>query len=82
MEIISGIIAIFKAIPILDKWFSELAKAYVKWKVEMKDREFIRALDALTVGDDQRDLEKSAGLNDGPAKDRTDVETRPRRPQP
>jgi hypothetical protein len=79
MTWISGIIALLKAIPILDKWFSELAKAYVKWRIEMKDREFVRALDALIAGD-QRDLEDSAGLNDGPAKDRTDVETRPRRP--
>jgi hypothetical protein len=78
MGIVEGIIALLKAIPILDRAFRDLVSAYNKWKIESHDKAFTEGLKTLISQHDQRELEKAAGLDSGPEADRTDVITRPR----
>jgi len=82
MEIVSGIIALLKALPILDRWFKTLVAAYNQWKIEQHDKAFTEGLAMLIAKHDQRAIEKAAGLNQGPAENQDDVQTRPSRPKP
>jgi hypothetical protein len=80
VEIVGGIIALLKAIPILDQWFGNLAIAYNKWKVESHDKAFAEGMRSLIGEYDQRKLEDAAGMNPGANPDQTEIITRPRRP--
>jgi len=79
MEIISAIVALLKAIPILDTWFKGLVMAYGKWKVESFDKDFTKAYLAMVKDGDQTLLEEVLGMSKGPPQDMTDVIDRPRR---
>jgi hypothetical protein len=78
MTIISGIIALLKAIPIFDQWFKQLALAYGKWKVESFDKEFTKAFAVMIRDNDQRALEEVLGMPSGPSSDQTDIVRRRR----
>jgi len=78
MEVVSGIIALLKAIPVLDSWFKGLVLAYGKWKVESFDKDFTKAFAVMIKDNDQRLLEEVLGMNPGPPQDMTDVISRPR----
>lgn len=58
---ISAIIAFLNAIPILDKWFQELSKNYMAFKIEQNDLNFLNAMQALSKTKDQRALEEYLG---------------------
>lgn len=73
MEIVSGIIALLKAIPVLDGWFKGLVLAYGKWKVESFDKDFTKAFAMMIKDNDQRLLEEVLGMNPGPSPDQTDI---------
>lgn len=79
MTTISAILALLKAIPVLDAWFKNLALEYNKWKVEAHDKAFADAMADLLKGD-QRKLEEAAGMNPGADPDQTEIVTRPRGP--
>ena len=80
MEIVSAIIALLKAVPVLDQWFKGLVLAYGKWKVESFDKDFTRAYVMMVKDGDQRLLEEVTGMRAGPPQDMTDVISRPRTP--
>jgi hypothetical protein len=80
MQWISAIIAIFKAIPILDKYFKDLVLAYGAWKVESFDKDFNKAWLKMIAEKDQRLLEETLGMRAGPPRDMDGVITRPRKP--
>lgn len=61
ISILPFILAILKAIPILDKWFQDLQLAYVKRKVEQNDQAFIEALSAAKVAGSTKDLQALLG---------------------
>jgi hypothetical protein len=82
MEVISGIIALLKAIPVLDGWFKGLVLAYGKWKVESFDKEFTKAFAVMIRDKDQRLLEEVLGMPSGPSSDNTDVIRRRREDRP
>lgn len=79
MEIVSGIIALLKAFPILDQWFKGLVMAYGKYRMEKFDRDFAKGMAELIRSHDQRALEEVLGMNPGPSPDQTDIIRRPRR---
>jgi hypothetical protein len=81
VEIVSGIIALLKAIPILDNWFKGLVMAYSKYRMEKFDKDFSRGMADLIKHHDQRTLEEVLGMNPGPSDDQSDVVTRPHRPR-
>ncbi len=60
-SLISLIMAILNAIPILDKWFQDLQVAYVKKKVEDNDVEFLEALKKAHEQKSTKDLQHSIG---------------------
>jgi len=78
MQWISAIIAIFKAIPVLDSWFRELILAYTNQKF---DKEFTKAWLALIAEKDQRLIEEVLNMQPGLPDDKTDLITRPRTPK-
>jgi hypothetical protein len=80
MEIVSGIIALFKAFPILDGWFKSLATAYNQWKIASNDKAFTEGLKTLIAEHDQRKLEDAAGMPTGSDPDQEEIIRRPRRP--
>jgi len=79
ITILSGIVALLKAVPILDSWFKSLLDLYFQMKLEEHDKAFIEAIRKLIVEHDQRDLERAIGSpNAGkPDKDTRDIRTRP-----
>jgi len=80
MEIVSGIIALLKAIPVLDSWFKKLVLAYGDWKVKSFDKDFTKAYVMMVKDGDQRLLEETLGMRAGPPQDMDGVITRPRTP--
>jgi hypothetical protein len=80
MGTISAIIAVLKALPILDSWFKGLVAAYTKWKIESNDRAFTEGMSTLIRDGDQRKLEEAAGIKPGPDENQTEIVKRPRRP--
>lgn len=79
LTILSGIVALLKAVPILDSWFKELLNLYFQMKLEQHDKDFIEAIRKIVFEKDQRDLERAIGSpNAGkPDKDTRDIRTRP-----
>lgn len=79
MTVISAILALLKALPILDSWFKQLAVAYMQMKIASHDKDFVEANRALIQDHDQRALEAAAGSSNAgaPALDQTGVHTRP-----
>lgn len=61
MEIFTGILAIFKAIPVLDQWLEKFVTFYVeqKWKAMLEENR--AAIRKALVEHDQRDIEKAIG---------------------
>jgi hypothetical protein len=82
MEIVSAILALIKAIPILDQWFKQLALAHGKWKLETFDKEFTKAMAVLIAEKDQRLIEEVLGMRPGPSLDQEDVVRRRREDRP
>jgi len=78
MQIVGGIIALLKALPILDGWFKGLVLAYGKWKLESFDKDFTKAWIVMVRDNDQRMIEEVLGMNPGPSPDQTDIIRRPR----
>ena len=61
MEIIGGVVAFIKAIPIIDSWFQKLAAAYVAAQIaSMKDADRAAIRKAISEFD-QREIEKQLG---------------------
>ena len=81
MQIVGGIIALLKALPILDGWFKALVIAYNQWKIASHDAAFTEGMRVLIADHDQRKLEEAAGMGSGKDPDQTDIVTRPRRPR-
>lgn len=80
MSIISAILAILKALPILDQWFKGLVFSYSKYQMEKFDKDFTKGMAELIGKHDQRALEEVLGMNSGASPDQDDIVTRPRRP--
>lgn len=68
MNIVAIILAALKAIPILDHWYRESMKAYIKQKVESNDADFLKSLDDsrnnMRTSDLQRDIGKLLDSDD------------------
>ena len=79
MTWISLILAIAKAIPVIDRAIRDLVQAYVQWKIKEGQRDLAEALIKMIETGDQRDLEREIGSpNAGkPAQDQDGVRTRP-----
>lgn len=76
--IISGILAVLKAIPVIDGWFQSLYTAYFQMKSQEHDQAFVDATRSLIHDHDQRALEEAATDHPSrPANDQTDVTRRP-----
>ena len=80
MSTIATILAVLKALPILDSWFRDLVSAYSAWKIAAHDAAFVDGMRTLIADHDQRKLEDAAGMGSGPDEDQTELITRPRRP--
>jgi hypothetical protein len=78
MQWISAIIAILKAIPVLDSMFRELILAYVNQKF---DKEFTKAWLKMIAEKDQRLIEEVLNMKPGLPDDMNEVITRPRTPK-
>jgi len=61
MSIISLLLAIAKAIPIVDKWIQTLVAQYVNLRIETMRSENIKAIRSALIDHDQRELERSIG---------------------
>ncbi len=57
MQIIATILAIAKAIPIIDKWLGELVAAYQAYKKKEVEESTKRAIDEGIKNQDQRPVE-------------------------
>lgn len=79
MSTIAAILAVLKALPILDSWFSGLVAAYSAWKIAAHDAAFTEGMRVLIANHDQRKLEEAAGIDAGPDENSTELITRPRR---
>lgn len=79
LTIISTVLALLKAIPVLDGWFKQLAIAWADMKLREHDREFAEAHIALMRDRDQTLLEGAIGSpNAGkPGMDNRDIVDRP-----
>ncbi len=58
---LSLLLAISKAIPVIDKWLEELAAAYVKARVSAMKKETREAIKKALEIDDQRTIEETIG---------------------
>ncbi len=58
---ISLLIAIFKAIPALQKLFESLMALYVQRQIDQMDKELLNAIARALKEKDQRDIEKAIG---------------------
>lgn len=56
---IAAILAILKALPILDAWFQKLSAAYVQNRIASIDKENVDAIRTAIESHDQRALEKA-----------------------
>lgn len=54
-----AILVILEWIPAIDAFFRKLQEAYIKAKVEIDDKEFIRAIETASKKKDVGDLRKS-----------------------
>jgi hypothetical protein len=61
MEIISLLLALFRAIPILDKWFQTLMVEWFNRSVDKMQTENLAAIKKALSDYDQRELEKAIG---------------------
>ena len=61
MSIIQAVLAILKAIPILDSWFERLAAAYVASRIQTMRAENRDAIKKAVEAHDTIDLEKAVG---------------------
>lgn len=61
MQTLAVILAILKAVPILDKWFKDLVLIYTKQQVEAGNVSFEKALDAARVAGSTKALQKLIG---------------------
>jgi hypothetical protein len=61
MEIISGLVGLIKAIPIIDRWFQSLLTFYVNSQIDKMERANFEAVKKAIYDRDQRDLEKAIG---------------------
>lgn len=55
------ILAIFEAVPIIDKWIQQLTLAYVNQQKEKNNAEFTKALEDATKTKDVSNLASSIG---------------------
>jgi hypothetical protein len=55
------ILAILKVIPILDKWFQEIQKEYIKRQILSENKEFLDALKTSVHAHDVTKLRDSIG---------------------
>jgi len=60
-SVITIIIGIVKAVPIIDKWLEQLMHAYFLYKVSIMEKENVEAIRKLIEERDQRDFEKAIG---------------------
>lgn len=60
-SIIAGIVAVAKAIPVVDKWLQQLMLAYAKNRIDAWDKAIFEGIKTAIVERDQRDLEKAIG---------------------
>lgn len=60
-SIIAAILAIAKAIPVIDTWIEQLSAAYVASRLATMKKENSDAIRKALVDHDQRDLEKAIG---------------------
>lgn len=58
---IAAILALLKAIPILDAWFQTLSAAYVQDRIASMEKENLDAIREAIQSHDQRALEKAIG---------------------
>lgn len=56
---IEAILAILKALPILDAWFQKLSAAYVQSQIASMEKENVDAIRTAIEKHDQRPLEKA-----------------------
>jgi len=61
MQLLSAILAILEAIPILDKWFTELTLAYAAQQRSKGNADFQKAMDTAIKDKDTTDLQSSIG---------------------
>lgn len=61
MGILSGIIAVIKAVPIIDKWIEQFCSLYISLKIESMKKENRDAIRKSLAECDQRELEKALG---------------------
>jgi hypothetical protein len=59
MKLITLVLAILEAVPILDRWYQEAVLEYTKRKVLKNDLEFVRALAKAQGNGDTLDLQRS-----------------------
>jgi hypothetical protein len=57
VRIISAIIALAKAVPVIDKWLSQLVTEFSKWKSEQIKKETAQSVDLGIKEQDQRKIE-------------------------
>lgn len=60
-QVLAGILAVIKAIPIIDKWFQKLVALYVNAEIDRMDKENRDAVKTAIEKFDQRELEKAIG---------------------
>jgi hypothetical protein len=61
MSVISAILALLKAIPILDSWFQQFFAAYAEHEIANMKAENRDSIRKALAEHDQRDLEKAIG---------------------
>ena len=61
MTVISSVIAVIKAIPVVKEWFDSLLAMYVRSEIASMKKENREALRKAIDEQDQRDLEKAIG---------------------
>lgn len=61
MTLLKMILAFLEALPVLDKWFQELQKAYIQKKVEKNDEEFLKAIGISKTKKSTLDLQRALG---------------------
>ena len=59
--VFSLLLAIFKAIPALEKWFQDLSALYIASRIESMKQENREAIKKAIEAQDQRDLERAIG---------------------
>ncbi len=61
MTLLKLLLALFEALPILDKWFQELQHQYIQKKVETNDVEYLNALEKSRTQKSTKDLQRAIG---------------------